>query len=96
MTVACEFVIEAPVPIGSGESGSGKTHYAMSALHQLYCAAGGGPGTDAFKYLSAAITVLAALTSAAIRSNPDSSRVVSLLSAACTRFNCSDCQFGQS
>ncbi|XP_076460161.1 uncharacterized protein LOC143293130 [Babylonia areolata] len=57
----------------SGESGSGKTHYAMSALHQLYCAAGGGPGTDAFKYLSAAVTVLAALTSAAIPSNPDSS-----------------------
>ena len=51
----------------------------MSALHQLYCAAGGGPGTDAFKYLSAAITVLAALTSAALPSNPDSSRMVSIV-----------------
>lgn len=36
---------------------------------------------DAYKYLSATITVLAALTSAAIRSNPDSSRVVSAFEA---------------
>ncbi|KAL8600885.1 hypothetical protein ACOMHN_045023 [Nucella lapillus] len=86
---------QSQVILVSGESGSGKTHYALSALHRLYSAAGGGAGTDAFRCLSAAITVLAGLTSAAIPSNPDSSRMgmyVENLTSDCviyrTRIHC--------
>ncbi|XP_052069098.1 unconventional myosin-VIIa-like isoform X1 [Mytilus californianus] len=60
--------------IVSGESGSGKTHCAMQLLRQLFDIAGGGPETDAFKHLSATLTVLRSLTSAATITNPECSR----------------------
>ncbi|GFR96066.1 myosin IB heavy chain [Elysia marginata] len=61
----------------SGESGSGKTHSSMEMLRLLLEAAGGGSQTDAFKYLSAALTVVRAMSSALTVANADSSRVVS-------------------
>lgn len=62
--------------IFSGESGSGKTFWAMHMLRQLFDLAGGGSETDAFKHLSATLTVLRSLCSAATVTNTESSRVV--------------------
>ena len=62
----------------SGESGSGKTHCSMEALRLLLEAAGGGSQTDAFKYLSAALTVVRSMASALTAGNADSSRVASI------------------
>ncbi|RUS85100.1 hypothetical protein EGW08_007152 [Elysia chlorotica] len=62
----------------SGESGSGKTHCSTEVLRLLLEAAGGGSQTDAFKYLSAALTVVRAMGSALTAGNADSSRVVSM------------------
>ncbi|XP_070580651.1 unconventional myosin-X-like isoform X2 [Ptychodera flava] len=59
----------------SGESGSGKTHSSMLLLRQLYDLAGGGPGTDGFKHVSAAVTVLRSLGSAATLQNSESTRM---------------------
>jgi dachs protein len=50
----------------------------MQLLRQLFDIAGGGSETDAFKHLSATLTVLRSLTSAATITNPDCSRVVSI------------------
>ncbi|XP_048762789.2 unconventional myosin-VIIa-like isoform X2 [Ostrea edulis] len=61
--------------ICSGESGSGKTFSAMHMLRQLFDLAGGGSETDAFKHLSATLTVLRSLCSAAAVTNSESSRV---------------------
>lgn len=61
--------------ICSGESGSGKTFWAMHMLRQLFDLAGGGSETDAFKHLSATLTVLRSLCSAATVTNTESSRV---------------------
>lgn len=55
--------------IVSGRSGSGKTHAAMKLLRHL------NRDSDAFKYLSAAITVLRSLGSAQTTSNRESSRI---------------------
>ncbi|KAJ8318178.1 hypothetical protein KUTeg_003269, partial [Tegillarca granosa] len=57
-----------------GESGGGKTFCAMQLLRQLFDIVGGGPGTDAFKHLSATLTVLQSLCSATTISNLESSR----------------------
>ncbi|XP_077979493.1 uncharacterized protein LOC144434854 [Glandiceps talaboti] len=59
----------------SGESGSGKTYSSLLLLRQLFDVAGGGPETDAFKHVSAAITVLRSLGSAATAQNSESSRM---------------------
>eukprot|EP00102_Acyrthosiphon_pisum_P020332 XP_016657542.1 PREDICTED: myosin IA heavy chain-like [Acyrthosiphon pisum] len=59
----------------SGVSGSGKTYASMLLLRQLFDVAGGGPETDAFKYLAAAFTVLRSLGSAKTSSNSESSRI---------------------
>ncbi|XP_062589716.1 uncharacterized protein LOC134251341 [Saccostrea cucullata] len=61
--------------ICSGESGSGKTFCAMHMLRQLFDLAGGGSETDAFKHLSATLTVLRSLCSATTVTNSESSRV---------------------
>ena len=55
--------------IVSGRSGSGKSHAAMKLLRHL------NQDSDAFKYLSAAITVLRSLGSAQTTSNRESSRI---------------------
>ena len=55
--------------IVSGRSGSGKSHAAMKLLRHL------NQESDAFKYLSAAITVLRSLGSAQTISNRESSRI---------------------
>ena len=55
--------------IVSGRSGSGKSHVAMKLLRHL------NQDSDAFKYLSAAITVLRSLGSAQTTSNRESSRI---------------------
>ncbi|KAL5018662.1 hypothetical protein ScPMuIL_004384 [Solemya velum] len=59
----------------NGSNGSGKTYCAMQLLRQLFDIAGGGPETDAFKHLSATLTVLRSLGSAATVANPDSTRM---------------------
>ena len=61
----------------SGVSGSGKTHNSMILLRSLFDIAGGGPGTDFFKHLSASLTVLKSLGSARTPSSRESSRIVS-------------------
>lgn len=48
----------------------------MHMLRQLFDLAGGGSETDAFKHLSATLTVLRSLCSAATVTNTESSRVV--------------------
>lgn len=55
----------------------------MQLLRQLFDIAGGGPETDAFKHLSATLTVLRSLTSAATITNPECSRAVSRLDHTC-------------
>jgi dachs protein len=62
----------------SGLSGSGKTYTSLLILKQLFLLAGGGgagAGSDAFKHLSASITVLRSLGTASTVLNRDSSRV---------------------
>ncbi|XP_077867998.1 unconventional myosin-X-like [Saccoglossus kowalevskii] len=59
----------------SGESGSGKTYSSLLLLRQLFDVAGGGPGTDAFKHVSAAVTVLRSLGTAKTVHNSESSRM---------------------
>ncbi|XP_003739021.1 unconventional myosin-IXa [Galendromus occidentalis] len=59
----------------SGESGSGKTYASMVLLRQLFDIAGGGPGTDCFKHLAAAFTVLRSFGTAKTLSNSQSSRI---------------------
>lgn len=61
----------------SGVSGAGKTYTSMLILRQLFLLAGGGTSSDAFKHLSASITVLRSLGTASTVLNRDSSRVVS-------------------
>ena len=60
----------------SGESGSGKTHCALQLLRQLFEETGGGTQADIFKHVSAAMTVLGSLWSAATVANTESTRVV--------------------
>ncbi len=60
----------------SGVSGAGKSYTSMLILRQLFLLAGGGVGSDAFKHLSASITVLRSLGTASTLLNQDSSRVV--------------------
>ena len=62
----------------SGVSGSGKTSMSMVLLRRLFEVAGGGHETDSFKHLSAAVTVLRSLSSAATLLSPESSRMVCL------------------
>lgn len=59
----------------AGCAGSGKTHASMVLLRRLFDVAGGGPGTDAFKRLAAAFTVLRALGTAATRDHSHASRI---------------------
>lgn len=59
----------------SGQSGSGKTFTSMLLLRHLFDVAGGGPETDSFKHLSAALTVLRSLETAKTASNSESSRI---------------------
>ncbi|XP_076338486.1 unconventional myosin-Va-like isoform X2 [Tachypleus tridentatus] len=57
-----------------GESGSGKTYSSMVLLRQFFDVAGGGPETDTYKHMAAAITVLRSLGSAKTTANSESSR----------------------
>ena len=59
----------------SGQSGSGKTFTSMLLLRHLFDVAGGGPETDSFKHLSAALTVLRSLETAKTASNSEASRI---------------------
>lgn len=59
----------------SGQSGSGKTFTSMLLLRHLFDVAGGGPETDSFKHLSAALTVLRSLETAKTAANSESSRI---------------------
>jgi len=59
----------------SGLSGSGKTHTSMLVLRTLFELAGGGTESDAFKHLTASITVLRSLGTATTVSNVESSRI---------------------
>ncbi|GAB6025930.1 Myosin 10A, isoform D, variant 3 [Chamberlinius hualienensis] len=59
----------------SGESGSGKTYRFMDILRNVFNVAGGGTETDAYKHLSAALTVLRSLGSAKTSENSESNRI---------------------
>ncbi|ODM93382.1 Unconventional myosin-Va [Orchesella cincta] len=59
----------------SGCSGSGKTYTSMLVLKQLFELAGGGMETDAFKHLTASVTVIRSLGTARTASNRESSRI---------------------
>jgi len=61
----------------SGSSGSGKTYTSMLLLRQLFLMAGGGTETDAFRHLTASVSVIRSLGTASTAANPDSSRIVS-------------------
>ncbi|XP_041362626.1 unconventional myosin-IXb-like isoform X2 [Gigantopelta aegis] len=63
------------VVLVSGESGSGKTYCALQLLRQLFEEAGGGTQADIFKHVSATMTVLGSLGSAATVANTESTRV---------------------
>ncbi|XP_035712524.1 unconventional myosin-Ib isoform X3 [Folsomia candida] len=59
----------------SGVSGAGKTHTSMLIVRQLFLLAGGGVSSDAFRHLSASVTVLRSLGTATTVLNRNSSRV---------------------
>ena len=63
----------------SGTSGSGKTYNSMVLLRHLFNIAGGGPGTDVFKHLTASFTVLRSLGSARTCSTREACMIVRII-----------------